>query len=486
MIYYNDKRLCVGQIKQLLHGFNLPQCKVYKEGMEFEEGDTYIKDGFLYSVTRKIKRDELGNPIIDNFTKQYIYESDELVHNRLRAYKFGDKLENLTKTLDLRNNYYDTHTHHYLGDYLRFIRDYTGVNLMSLYNCFSYEVPSNFAVDIKLHVPYVETVIGDEYIMLGSDSTVDNSDFSISAGDDAVIDESNNTLEFVSTGKAETIINLNFNSSSEDYTIYCLPVRFGNAYTIAIDCHSSIEIFCGFYDNSNYITCPSYEADVLETATYMKSSTNNFRHPFLYDRLLNVKPCYSYEKNLRMFIKVPAKCESSIVVLEGDYIKETDTYISNNKQVLCNDTLTYIGNDKFNNREFLSKKQLLNYSTKGKFLLADRLVEYLTHQVITPIDDVGNNIKRAQKRIVELSAEGVGTVKGLDGESYSYSLGIPFDFYGIWDEKTRDALYDFARVSNFRSDYTDLLYYVDKDMEYKMGGLPINIGIVDWTTKKGE
>ena len=298
----------------------------------------------------------------------------------------------------------------------------------------------------------------------------------------------NRTLEFNDiVGATDTIVNIDFDSSSEEYNVYCLSVRFGNEYTIAIDCSSAIEIFCGFYDNGNHITCPKFAEGEIEAATYAKHSTNIFVHPFVYDKLTKVTPCYSHEKNLRMFIKVPVGCTSSIVVMEGNYIKDTEMYIKGDnralKQVLCGDTLKYIGNEIFDNRGYLSKRQLLSYSTKGKFLLADRLVEYLTNQVISPIDTTTNNVKRAQSQILNLNDKGVGTVIAPDGKEYSYSLGRPFDFYGIWDDKTTNAIYDFARLAGFRDNYKDLLYYVDKDIETNMGGLPINIDTVDWSNK---
>jgi hypothetical protein len=85
MIKFNDSSIIVGYIKELLYSFNLPQIPVSK----------------------------------------------------LKSYTFNEYIPNITTNLKLENNIYDTYTHEYLGNYLRFIRDYKKIDLMSLYNCFS-------------------------------------------------------------------------------------------------------------------------------------------------------------------------------------------------------------------------------------------------------------------------------------------------------------------------------------------------------------
>lgn len=86
MIKFNDSSIIVGYIKELLYSFNLPQI-----------------------------------PVAELKT----------------TYTFNDYIPNITTNLKLENNIYDTYTHEYLGNYLRFIRDYKKIDLMSLYNCFS-------------------------------------------------------------------------------------------------------------------------------------------------------------------------------------------------------------------------------------------------------------------------------------------------------------------------------------------------------------
>lgn len=93
MVKFNESSIMVGYIKELLHSFNLPRVDI----AEFK---------------KKISEGKL-------------------------AYLFGDYIPNVTTNLKLENSIYDSYTHEYLGDYLRFMRDFRGVNLMPLYNCFS-------------------------------------------------------------------------------------------------------------------------------------------------------------------------------------------------------------------------------------------------------------------------------------------------------------------------------------------------------------
>lgn len=395
MIYFNDSTIYVGYIKQLLHSFNLPQCKVYNEKDSYSVGDSYIRGNSLYIIDKDGKEKRTGNYIL------------------------GDYIENITKTLDLKNAEYDNHTHNYLGEYLRFIRDYTGLDMMSMYNCFGYQIPKNIDISFKI------------------------------ASSDKEIDVKSNAL---------------------DYTLYIVNVRYDKEYTIAIDCQTQIEMFCGFYDSGNYIESEIYDENELESLTYFKSSGNRFKYPFKYSKLMNIdKKDFQHEKFLRLFIKIPVGCSSSVVVLEGDYLKDTEMYIKGDTQVLSNSLRKYDYKGKtYGNYDYVSKRQLLDLNTKGKFLLADRLVEYLSDQVITQNDAVINNVKKLQLKLKELFK------KGLNEEPFR-----PFEYYGIWDNRMREAIYEFICKNNLQSKYKDLLYYCDKDVEINMGGLSAQIN-VEW------
>lgn len=49
----------------------------------------------------------------------------------------------------VRNSRYDAYTHEYLGDYLRFQRDYNKLNLMPLYNCFSNRICDDLQLNFE-------------------------------------------------------------------------------------------------------------------------------------------------------------------------------------------------------------------------------------------------------------------------------------------------------------------------------------------------
>jgi hypothetical protein len=306
MFRYNNNHIFTGYLKQFLSSFNLPTCKIYTD--EFAkyreqrgEEDPRVLESFdtifrgsgedANSIRTAVRINYLKNNELYNYfwstsngkswkrSSDVFYSSDKAVHG-------------LTRSLNSPGNQYDTITHEYLGEYLRFLRDYHNINLMSMYNCFNDKIYNNVYFNF----------------VLANDSSV------------------------------------TFNAKDPAYRIYAIPVKLFSEYTIAIDCSQGIELFCGLYNTSLEV---SGQAGKLAAKTYMKVNKTLFNQPFLYNKLnidnwsaaddfttsargqLNLTQIHTdtftrwdlanREKDLRLFIKVPTSCKSSITILEGDY-----------------------------------------------------------------------------------------------------------------------------------------------------------------------
>lgn len=373
MIKLNDDNIYVGQIKQLLKGFNLPTFKVYKEGGVFVEGNHYLKDGYIT-----------------------IYKEGSFINETL--YVFDREYLNLTKHLVISNNIYDSYTHRYLGEYLRFIRDYKGVDLMSMYNC------------------------NDDYTA---------NDLSIKLDKDKYF------------------------GTEEGYVVYCFPVKFNNKYTIGINNPLKTEIVVGFYDNDKIV-------DYNEITTSIAKQTHKNIHtslssPYVYDSLYNINASTDmkmYEDTLTMFIKVPFSLEASLVVLEGDYSKNFKVNLQTKK--FLDSFFKYLDYDGeicyYNNDSFLSKIELMSYlNADGNYLLATRLIEYLSNNVISPLSE-SYDIVKLQKKLIN---------KKLVGN----------ELVGVWNADDRRGVYNFISSTNLVNEKYDMLSYLDKDAEQVMGDI---------------
>ena len=190
---------------------------------------------------------------------------------------------------------------------------------------------------------------------------------------------------------------------------------------------------------------------------------------------------------MKLFIRVPASCRSSIVALEGDYRGFNDfKYIPKERSENSQETWEYRQNSsilnfdkKINlNRDSfkpISKLQLLTLNTGESYPFADRLVEYLSNSAITPIDEIPDNIKRVQK-VME--------------QNKHY-----FKINGLWEDKMQKIIYDYIMNAgpieikegklrdrhsghnpkyhgyqpklghNSKSNLYDVLGYVDRDAE---------------------
>ena len=147
MIKYNDSTITAGQIKQVLKNFNLPKVSVWKSGMLVFEGCCYITQQYVVQALHTGMFEEIDDT---NFKVLYPF-----VVNQKRL--------NFTKNYELNSLLYDSYTHKYLGDYLRFIRDFYDVDVMSMYNCFSNEQVSNVSFGLQYSQTLEEvTILEDE------------------------------------------------------------------------------------------------------------------------------------------------------------------------------------------------------------------------------------------------------------------------------------------------------------------------------------
>ena len=408
----------------------------------------YIKDGQIqiYAPTIKTKTETTtidGKEITedktviqysDNDWKPYhaAYGSEHYkVHNKNanihtpKGYTYNLKIRNYTKNLKIQNNVYDSYTHEYLGDYLRFQRDYRNINLMPLYNCFSNTLCPR--LDISFDV--VEDVI----------------------------DSATNKV----TKKGYVA---KFDTRETNYKIYMIPIKLFQKYTIAIDCFTDVEVCCGFYGKYQYGSA----YDTIAEDTYRCFNSMLFNKPVLYDPAAGLKKYLDprhpleiaqHETDLKLFIKLPISNKSSIVILEGDYTEYTPSTIikyspeKNDDFIVVNNhtQVNFDGDLDENIKHLVTPLQLLAQNTGISYPFADRLIEYLVGNAVTPVDDISDNIKRAKKVI-------------------NAKTNALRDDEGVWEEIMQLILYNYASNNfNVRVNH-DILGYVDKDTESYSNG----------------
>ena len=333
-----------------------------------------------------------------------------------RYYIYGQKILNLTKNLKIDNNLYDSYTHEYLGDYLRFQRDYNNLDLMSLYNCFSNRVCSQL-------------------------------DYSF----------------YVGGGFKAT-----FNTRDTNFKIYMLPVKLFKEYTIALECDSDVELCCGVYGayqntSERFVNLPRQ--------TYKWFSNMNFNSPKLYSELLNLSDIdlvelAQNEPDLKLFIKIPANAKTSIVVLEGNYLNYNDEYLTcdeNGKFVRGSNTsvINYeLLNEEDPEVKLISPLQLLKLNTGTQMPFADRLIEYLVGNAVTHEDEISDDTSRVQYVLDKY----ISSIN--EAESHSQLKTFILDQTGLWTNKLNILLYDYIINHNNSSQINqDILGYCDKDVE---------------------
>lgn len=411
MIKLNDTSVEVGQIKQILSDFNLPLCRV---------GETFPAQGNHFITLNDIKVWD-----IDKNSKQ-------LIAKKCSNYNFGDAYQNLTSNLISKNLIYDRETHRYLGSYLRFIRDYCGLDLMSMYNCFDSDLSD---IDVEFDT------------------------------------DSGNRISFN-------------NVSSSSYYIYKIPVSILNTLTISLHSFSNIEL-CLTVD---YTESDKILAMKLAKETYFSGKVNSIFTLNVSDNLSANYPelisfISKYYRKTYLLLKVSKSLKTSIVVLEGTYtdrVELNSSYlaykpifmegylIENNYNYLIESLYKYLKIPlsvsledakqylNINDSGFNISSQLLSHENySSNYLLGDKLIEYLTNNAITMMSN-SYDIKHIQKFIDHFRYTAKSNLSKSPSDRY----------YGIWNKYDSIDLKQLIYNMQLNQNY-DMIGYFDKDFEAK-------------------
>ena len=338
---FNNTNIITGYIKELLRDFNLPTCKIY-------DPDRYVGTCLDVYEQRAIPLD-IDRPYL---YQNYFYIATSKGLKKLNNFELGNSYDNITKNLVIKSNYYDQYTHEYLGEYLRFIRDYQGINFMPLYNCYS----GFWTNSVKKY--FIKASIRQQYNL----------------------------------------------SENGEFIYHIFPIKFFEKYTISLSSTVPVEVFLilGEDTDLNMDFIDGREDSIgnkLFHSSYKKYRSIQKKNPVIYDtyefssEVRKAIPNYwTHEENLKMVIKIPYWVNTSLTVLEGDYSINTsylgDTFFP-----------SFIGDISSTDSTPFTRLSLLQNVSTQSFPFADRLVEYLFNLPITKNTIIVNNIGRIQDKV---------------------------------------------------------------------------------------
>lgn len=240
-------------------------------------------------------------------------------------------------------NYYDQETHRWLGEYLRYLSNMYDLDLMPLYNCFTYKTTQSFQLR--------RTGVGNIY-----------------------------------------------DKPTSKYKLILVPIKYGKTYTIAIECDFPVLMKSVFYndtlvrdpDDQNYLT--NYIDETLTIHNNMQFSrpvTYTLTNKQLQNGDVNL---YKYEKYLYLAIQLPVNNDSSIVVLEGDYSQNGMSVIADIKGIEDKSTHEL-------SKMMISRLTLLHDNDRKQHPFSEKLIQYLLRNTIDTREYIDDNVANIEKKI---------------------------------------------------------------------------------------
>lgn len=343
MFKYNSNNIFTGYIKQILSSFNLPQCKVFETVADLINYFNNIEFNNLtvFAIVKDYNNDLDQSAYIPH--EPYIVTVRNINGNidiqAVKLYIEGKYYPNITTSLTPRNTVYDEITHKYLGDYLRFIRDYRGINLLSLYNCFLNKTSEDskfiyYPIPIKINTDYtlnLKCPVNFSYCK-------------------KLLADINDAAEV-------------FND--RDTVVYNLtPITYNDLTIINTD----VTDITKYLNEKNYYLILRLPKDINTSITLLDGNFLNYSNTTL-----------NLQINFEETIGVDSKDSSSVI--EKSFKELYDK----------------VNPDIFVNRNF----QLLDINKKYldiSYPFSDRLIEYLLDNVITNADNISKNILDAKKK----------------------------------------------------------------------------------------
>lgn len=333
MLEFNSRNIISGYIKQLLSSIYLPSCRVFKSEEDLKKYFSTEKTSDLPSYNEDLV------VIIKNYKSNedwFVKVKQDLSTEPYMRYRYNHFHPNLTKKLRLENDLYDSYTHRYLGDYLRFIRDYFDVDLMSMYNCF------DNTVEVQNNKKYLIVPIkyGKTYSIFSSKNSIT---YSIDTN------YAENKLDI----KDQIKLSKNLSSAC----IILNPLYPASERTVEEDNTSALNKFTNVFREKNLRLIIEQEVGDNSPIVVLEGNYATYK-PYFSNIQIN------YEKE------------------DNEYLHEADY------------------NTIFNGNVNISNFQLVNELSRNQenHPIADRLLEYLLGNVITDLDPISKNIIDAKKK----------------------------------------------------------------------------------------
>ena len=397
---FNANNISTNFIKNLVSTVYVPTVDVWNKNKPLIAGFTYITKDYIVKANKNYDPvtyyDLPDKKVLDIYNKEYF--------TIIKPYIEGKFYRGLTSIYTPNTSIYDSETHYYLGNYLRYVRDIHNINLMPYYNC--WDGTMRDSIRIK---------------------------HNISNDKDEIIEDNEN----INDGKKVLIV----------------PIKFNTKYTLYIDSNSPIDISYIYYDGVKRLN-PANQPQIIGNPDIIHLPSSSFTNPYLFNgvNLDSSKSDYSnvLQEYLVLLIQLPSIDTSSVFVLEGDY--------KDNKILTINDDIDllikYYGKDNFDYLNFATTPSSLTRVIDGKnYAFNDRLIEYLTWNIMSSQDTISDNIKRCQLYS--------STSKCELKNGYKWDKNIN----GIWSNSFMEFSYELATNNKINKLLVDINGNIDKDTE---------------------